>query len=235
MYICLSQNQTATFLASEFDPGTTGYLIAIATNSLGCPISFNALMGDEYVKFSTGHASNLTADAVAALNIPQVCDETAFTAKLNFNGIDYGLLGRALAVSNLPDRASGNDTLLILSSIGGNLAISATPLGPIYGILYNDTESPYSFGFAPNKCQIISTLSNNFPRTVPRIEQIIPPGRSGWLKLWAYDDAAIFGATINVNVTQGLDAPAFGHGRNLHKLTLTSAGALTIPLFPPTC
>src|SRR6188768_1026448 len=36
-YICLTANQTATFLASEQDPGTTGYLIAIATDGQGLP------------------------------------------------------------------------------------------------------------------------------------------------------------------------------------------------------
>ncbi|MCG3160102.1 MAG: hypothetical protein JMDDDDMK_01135 [Acidobacteria bacterium] len=235
MYICLTENQTASFLASEFDPGTTGYLIAIATDSSGCPAAFNALMGDEYVKFSTGHESSLAAEAAARLNIPSQCDENSFTAELRFDGINYNLLGRALALSTLTDRASGNSTLLILNRIGGNLTTTSAPLGPIYGLLFNDAESAFSFGFTPNTCQLVSILSNNFPRTVPRIEQIIPAGRSGWLKLWSFDDAAIFGAALNFNPEEELTPSAFGHGHNLHKLTLTAAGTLTIPVFPPNC
>ncbi|MGE0128331.1 MAG: hypothetical protein AB7U82_09650 [Blastocatellales bacterium] len=235
MFICLTESQTASFLASEFDPGTTGFLIAIATDNLGCPTAFNALMGDEYVKFSTGHKSSLAAEAAAGLNVPPQCDENSFTARLNFDGISYSLLGRALALSNLADRASGNNTLLILNRIGGNLATASARLTPVFGILYNDTENAFSFNFAPNTCQLISTLSNTFPRTVPRIEQIIPAGQSGWLKLWSYDDAAIFGAAINFNPESEMATSAFSHGHNLHKLTLTTIGTLTIPVFPPHC
>jgi hypothetical protein len=234
-YICLTENQTATFLASEFDPGTTGFLIAIATNNVGCPTSFNALMGDVYVKFSSGHKANLAADAVMALNIPTLCDETSFMAQLNFNGVNYARLGRVLALSTIPDRASGNDTMLILNRIGGNLVVASATLGPIFGIAYNDVESPFGFNFNPNRCQIVNSISNDFPRTAPRIEQIIPAGRSGWIRLWTTDDTAIFGAMINFNPNSGVDPGAYTQGHNLHKLTLTSIGSLTIPLIPPPC
>jgi hypothetical protein len=238
MSICLTPNQTASFLVSEYDPGTTGYLIAVAAAPNGCPAAFNALMGDEYVKFSTGHAANLAADAAAALGgliDSPPCDDNSYLAQLNFDGYSYDLLGRALALSNLPDRASGNNTLLVLNRIGGNLFEGAASLGPIFGILYNDTENSFSFNFTPTGCQLISPLSNSFPRTVPRIEQVIPAGRSGWMKLWSSGDAAIFGAMINANSDAISSASAFAHGHNLHKLTLTAAGTLIIPVFPPSC
>src|SRR5204863_3910432 len=45
-FICLTPNQTSTFLASDLDPGTTGYLVAVATDGVtGCPIDFNYLIG----------------------------------------------------------------------------------------------------------------------------------------------------------------------------------------------
>ncbi len=234
LYMCLTKNQTATFLASEFDPGTTGYLIAIATDSLGCPIAFNALMGDSYVKFASGHQANLAAEAAAGLN-PLPCDENAFLARLPFDGVSYNLLSRVVAISNIPDRASGNNTMLILNRIGGDLGTGLPPLGPIFGILYNDTENAFSFSFTPNSCQVINSFSNNFPRTVPRIETVIPAGRSGWMKLWSFNDAAIFGAVLNTNSDTATSASAFSHGHNLHKLTFTAAGVLTIPIFPPSC
>jgi hypothetical protein len=234
MYMCLTANQTASFLASEFDPGTTGYIIAVASDSAGCPIAFNALMGDEYVKFANGHQANLAAEAAAGLHVPP-CDDTAFAAQINFDGLSYNLLGRALALSNIPDRPSGNNTLLILNRIGGSLATGMAPLGSIFGILYSDAENAFSFSFAPNTCQLISTLSNNFPRTTPRIETVIPAGRTGWMKLWSFNDTAIFGAMINFNADAGTSASAYTHGHNLHKLTLTASGVLTIPIFPPNC
>ena len=55
--VCLTANQTATFLASDVDPGTSGYLVAVAIDRNGCPISFNHLIGEEYVKLSSGHAA----------------------------------------------------------------------------------------------------------------------------------------------------------------------------------
>src|SRR5262249_23116220 len=40
-FICLTANQTASFLASDVDPGVRGYIVAVASDgSLGCPISF---------------------------------------------------------------------------------------------------------------------------------------------------------------------------------------------------
>jgi len=66
--LCLTPNQTKSFLASDQDPGVTGYLVAIAVDSVtGCPINFNYLIGDEYVKFASGHEANLGAEAIAAL------------------------------------------------------------------------------------------------------------------------------------------------------------------------
>ncbi|MEK7413852.1 MAG: HYR domain-containing protein, partial [Planctomycetota bacterium] len=67
-YVCLTGNQTASFLASDLDPGVTGYLVAIAVDGVrGCPTNFNYLIGDEYVKFTTGHSANLGAEAISAL------------------------------------------------------------------------------------------------------------------------------------------------------------------------
>jgi hypothetical protein len=234
MTMCLTASQTATFLTSDFDPGTTGYLIAIAADYHGCPTVFNALLGDVYVKFSSGHQANLAAEAAAALK-QTYCDENSYAAEIKFDGVHYNLLSRALALSNIPDRASGNDTMIILNRIGGNLFTGMDPLGSIFGILYNDVENAFSFNFTLNSCQLISSLSNSFPRTTPRIEQIIPAGRSGWIKLWSFDDAAIFGAMIIANKEAATMASAFTQGHNLHKLTFTAVGALTIPVYPPSC
>src|SRR5262249_47992081 len=86
-FVCLTPNQTTSFLASDIDPGTTGYLIAVASDCVtGCPIAFNCLIGDAYVKFSTGHAANLGAEALAAVSPnPAACDGNSVTANLNFD------------------------------------------------------------------------------------------------------------------------------------------------------
>ena len=239
-YICLTPNQTASFLASDVDPGTTGYILAVVTDDFGCPISRNFLIGDAYVKFSSGHAANLTAEAFSALfnGVLPGCDGNSVSATLPFDGVvgsGYNLAPAVLADDNIPSRADGNDTLLIVNRFGGNLAIGASTLGTLFGILYDDAENPLSFNFT-GSCQFRSSLSNNFPRVAPRFENFIPAGRSGWLKIYNLTAAiGISGAAINFNPNAGTAANAFNGGHNLHKLTLTAAATVVIPVFPSNC
>ncbi|HMZ19967.1 MAG TPA: DUF11 domain-containing protein [Blastocatellia bacterium] len=249
-FLCLTPNQTTSFQISDLDPGVTGYIIAVAVDKNGCPANFNYLIGDEYVKFSTGHAANLGAEAVAAttgigtdanvLPDPLSCAGSSI-ASLVFDGgaptateRHYARLGRVVAASNVPSRADGNDTMLIVNRIGGNLGLGAASLGSLFGIFYDDAEASVSFTFNTGNCQFRSSLSNNFPRTTPRFEQFVPAGRSSWLKMGiagTANDGALTGAVINSN----LNANGFKGGHNLHKLTLSAAVTLTMPVFPPSC
>ncbi len=61
-YICLTANQTFSFLASEYDPNETGFLFAVAVNANGVPISHNYLIGDLYVKSTFGTTSYFQAN-----------------------------------------------------------------------------------------------------------------------------------------------------------------------------
>ncbi len=234
-YVCLTPNQTTSFLTSDLDPGTSGYLVAVAVDcATGCPTNFNFLIGDEYVKFASGQAANLKADGVAALPALPACDGNSVTAAINFDGVSYGRIPRTLALDNIGSRADGNDTLLILNRIGGNLGTGAATLGTIFGILYDDAENALSFSISGN-CQLRNTLSNNFPRTAPRFESFIPAGRTGWLKLFSQSDVGLTGAAINFNPNAGSSAGAFNQGHNLHALTLSSGMVYTVPVFPPSC
>ncbi|HMV85533.1 MAG TPA: hypothetical protein PLD20_08045 [Blastocatellia bacterium] len=235
-YLCLTGNQTTTFLASDLDPGTTGYVVAVAVDGRGCPTNFNYLIGDEYVKLQSGHAANLAAQSVSALagGLP-ACDANSSTAMLRFDGVSYNVLPHVLAADNLPSRADGNDTLLVLNRIGGNLGLGATTLSSLFGIFYNDTEASLSFSFTPGTCQFRSSISNNFPRLAPRFEQFVPAGRSGWFKIWLPDLAAMTGALINFNANTATSAGAFSQGHNLHALTTTTTAGYLMPVFPPHC
>jgi hypothetical protein len=237
-FICLSQNQTASFLAADFDPGTTGYIVAIASDPVtGCPINFNYLIGDEFIKLASGHAANLPAESIAAIpGALPTCNDNSVTAQLNFNGVSYNRLPRVLADSNIPSRQDGNDTLLVINRIGGNLATGAATLGTLFGLLYDDAEAGFSFSLAGG-CQLRGSFgATGFPRTVPPVNTIIPAGRTGWLKIYHQtEDIALLGAAINFNANAGTQSGAFNQGHNLHKLTLSSAATLTIPVFPPRC
>lgn len=235
VFICLTRNQTSSFRASDFDPGTMGYIVAMATDVFGCPIVQNSLIGDLYVKFASGHSANLGAEAAAANSLP-ACSGEAATATLAFNGTQYDRLPATVAIDNLPSRLDGNDTLLILNRVSGNLATGADPLGSIFGILFNDAENGYSFFIASNQCQLKTSITNTTPRTTPRLSTILPAGRSGWIKLYSITGtAALLGAVINYNQAASASVTAFNGGHNLHKLTLVPAATITVPLFPSNC
>ncbi len=235
-YICLTPNQTMTFLASEQDPGITGYLIAVATEvRLGCPITFNYLIGDAFIKLPTGHAANLGAEAISGIagGIP-LCNVNSVTARLNFDGISYGLVGRVLASSSIPSRGDGNDTLIVLNSMAGQLTTGLFNIGPIFGIVYDDAEHPHSFSLSA-ACQFRASLSNAIPRLTPRFETVIPAGQTGWMKLWGTTEVPMLGAQINFNPNSGSSGGAYSQGHNLHKRTLAASGFLIVPIFPPNC
>ncbi len=245
-YICLTANQTLTFLASEQDPGTTGYLVAVSTDGVfGCPNAFNFLIGDLYVKIELGHQANLGAEAFAALyddgspaTLPG-CDGADTTAELLFNGTTgYNRWPAVVAVSSIPARADGNDTFLIAVRGGGSLVSGAAATVALFGILYNDQEEPHSWTSLMS-CFFVRRLDDSFPRTTPRFQQVIPAGQSGWTKFWVSSGApavGLLGAVINHNPNAGTAAGAFRGGRNLHKLTLSPGpNTYTIPVFPPAC
>ena len=236
-YICLTPNQTASFLASDVDPGVKGYIVAVAVDGvLGCPIRFNWLIGDEYVKFASGHAANLGAVAFSRIGgEDESCGPNSFTAVLNFNGVDYNCAPAVLALDNVGSRADGNDTMIIINRVGGNLGIGAASLGTLFGLLYDDAENVLSFSVTGG-CQLMGSLSNNFPRTTPRFETFIPAGRTGWAKVYNQTAAiGILGAAINFNANAASSAGAFNGGHNLHHLTLNCTSVYTVPVFPPSC
>src|SRR5215813_159407 len=233
-FICLTENQTATFKTSDLDPGTTGYIVALATFSNGVPRQFNSLIGDEYVKFASGHTANLGAVAFSKLTATNVLSTDGTLAAVFFDGRilagSYNRAPRVVAADNIEARADGNDTLLILNRVGGDLSTSGAILGNMFGILYDDAETPLSFTTSGG-CQLRQSINNAFPRTAPRVEAHIPSGRSGWLKINGTGDIGIVGAVIN----RGTGDKAFNGGRNLHHLTLSGANTLVIPIFPSNC
>ena len=228
--IKLTPNQTTSFLASDIDPLVSGFMVAVAIDDAGCPISFNWLLGESLVKFSSGHRASLAAVAVrAAAGLPP-CPGDAVTATLAFDGVNYDLLPRMLALSNMQSLAQGNNSLLIINRVGGSLQAGMGVLGAMAGLAYDDLEKPASFTMNGGTCQVVRAISNSFPRTTPRLDQLIPAGRSGWMKFYvASSDQAILGAVINHATPVG---EGFIGGHNLHVMSQTSSGVLTVPIVP---
>jgi hypothetical protein len=242
-YICLSKSQTTSILASDVDPDVRGYIVAVAVNSYGIPVDFDYLIGDEYVKLASGHAANLGAEAIEALDPSLIIrdaqgrvvfdpNEAAnMTFVIAFDGVHYGLVPRVLALDSIASPRDGNDTLLVVNRVGGSLQTGGGNIGSMFGILFDELEAGYSYQIAGG-CQLVNSLSDNFPRTTPRLTNIIPAGSTGWTKFWATANVGILGAAINKNTSAS--ATSFNGGHNLHKLTYT-ADAYRVPVFTAMC
>ena len=231
-YICLLDDQTAVFLASDIVPGTQGYLVAVAVDNQGAPTNFNYLAGDAQIKLATGHQASLKAIAVAAITLPPF---SGGTATLNFDGVAYNRLPRTLAAEQLKSGLDGNNTMLAVARIGGNLASSGAALGPLSGNVYNAAGTAFPFTASSSGTQLFNQLSVSFPTVTPSFMQIIPAGATGWMHLAADSDFGIAGALLNFNANTGTQPTAHTGGHLLRALTLTSAASLTIPISAPQC
>jgi hypothetical protein len=234
--VCLTPNQTMTSFAAELDPGVTGYLIAVPIDSNGCPISFNHQIGDAYVKFESGHFGNYGAEQIsAAAEEAATCNANSVTALLEFDGIHYGRIPRVLAIDSILSPGDNNSTLIFIDRFGGDLQVGAARIGNLFGVLFGDQEDAHSWGFASNLCQFRGVLSDSIPRTVPRFQNVIPAGTTGWMKFWGGENVGLFGTTFTFNSQSNVAAGAFGGARNMHKLRFNERVTLTMPVFPPAC
>ncbi|NOT61613.1 MAG: DUF11 domain-containing protein, partial [Acidobacteria bacterium] len=236
-FLCLTPNQTASLLASDLDPGQTGYMMVVSVDcNTGLPMAFNCLIGDAFVKFGTGHQANLGAEAIAAnMMFPGGVDTTATSVTLRFNGMHYNRLPRILALDSVGSRADGNDTLLVVDAIAGNFITSGGSIVSLFGNLYDDAEQSFSFTQPAPNCQYRSVISNTFPRLLTRFDTLVPAGRTGWMKFWSSQDVGLFGVALNRNNNATSSSGAFNQGHNLHKLALTEASTVIVPVGVPSC
>ena len=237
-FICLTANQTVSFSMLDIDPGVMGFIIAVASDPVtGCPINFNFLIGDEYVKLASGHSANLGAEAVTAVAAnPVTCAATADTATLAFNGVAFGRLPRVLAADSIPSAADAS-TQIVINRIGGSLITGVGNIGTIFGVFFDDIETGISFNIPFSGCQRKFIVSDSLPRLTPRFSTFVPAGRTGWAKFWvgSANNAIVGAELVNFNAANSRNLGTFSGGHNLHKLTLTDAATLDIPIFTARC
>jgi len=237
VYFCLAPNQTLNLLGSDLDPGTTGYVLMVASDQVtGCPISFNFLIGSDFVKLGSGHAASLSAESYRALfngPLPEY-SRNASVATLSFDGVSYSKAPRMLAVDRFFSPLEGNSTILVANKFGGDLNGNATRVGEISGAVFDFAGNAFQFNMAEIPAQLIRTISDDFPQTTPKLTEYVPQGKTGWIRLMAKDEQAISGAVINFNPGAATMQGRFNGGHNLHPLDYTSA-AIIIPIFPPLC
>jgi hypothetical protein len=187
------------------------------------------------VKRPTGHSANLTAYAYAALFSDRLsgCDATSTTATVNLDGSDYNQSPRTVAVDKVRSRSDGNDTLLILDRVGGNLASgSIGSIGPVSGTLFDQSGTALPFSFNAAQPQLVQSIVNNFPVTSPPFEMAVPAGTVGWMKMAGDADIGLLGAVINFNANANATATAFSGGHGLRALTVTPAASFVVPVAP---
>lgn len=233
--ICLAPKQTDTYLTGSLDPGNSGYILIVAVDNDGCPVGANTLIGDALVKRPTGHSASLTAYAYAALFSDTLsgCDPTSTTANVNLDDSDYNRSPRTVAIDKVRSRADGNDTLLILDRVGGNLATgSIGNIGPVSGTLFDQSGMAFPFSFNVAQPQLLQSLTNTLPLTSPPFGTVVPAGTVGWMKMAGDADIGLLGAVINFNPNANAAANAFNGGHGLRVLTVTPAASFVVPVAP---
>src|SRR5581483_4357102 len=100
--ISLAGNQTRSLLMSNEQPGTHGYVIAVATDRRGVPTQFNWLIGSASIHDSLGHEATYNAFAVAKRTAGSIqVPDGAPTADMVFNNAQYDELPKNVAVDNI--------------------------------------------------------------------------------------------------------------------------------------
>lgn len=253
-FLCLTRNQTTSFMASDLDPNVTGYLVVIAVDSQGRPVSFNYLAGDELVVTPTGHKFGLAAMAAARRDgdFASPVNANGTSATLYFNGAQYDYLPYAMSLDSFPSQVGGvgaplADTRLYVYSPLTDLATGGPAFnGTLFFIVRDDQENNYS-GQLPLSCYLSSDKQRVVSvRTTPNINVLVPAGRTGWMTFYGFGTRQVIcnssGAlTTLTNVplmgATATKSGAFFGGHNLRHATAynTPGYSITIPVFAPGC
>jgi hypothetical protein len=217
-FIGLTPNQTASFLVSDFDPGITGYMVAVAVD--GGPTRFNYLVGDEYIRESDGRQANLAAVAVAKLSYGNVEPDNG-VATLYFDGKEYDRLPNVVALSSFNSQVTDNTEVYIYSPSANLATGEASGTTTVFTLVYDDVENVFSTSI---RFECYGTIRLSSLRVAAgSLNRIVPVGRTGWIRFNG-SGKPLLGASIQ-------RGPVFMGGHNLHALTLLSNYSISIPSF----
>jgi hypothetical protein len=253
-FICLTRNQTASFVASDLDPNVTGYIIVVAVDAEGRPVGFNFLAGDELVVTPTAHRFGLAAVAAARRdgNYASPLNSDGLTSTMFFNGQQYDFLPFTMVLDSFPSQVPGlgapsaDTRLYVYSPLPELLTGGAAFSGALFFIIHDDAENNFS-GSLPLNCFLTSDKQRiTSIRTAPNINNIVPSGRTGWASFYAIGNRTIvcnvFGDTVSLTNVPLMGATAtrvgqFTGGHNLRSATTFSEPgySITVPVFTPPC
>jgi hypothetical protein len=217
-FVSLSRNQTATILMSDFDPGVTGYLVAVAVGD--GPTQFNFLIGDEYIRETDGRQANIQAIGVAKLTAGGVMADPDGGAALLFNGVEYERLPSSIGLSSFNSQVTDSTQVNLLIPTSNLLIGTPPPATRLFTIVYDDAENPFSTNVSVS-CYATFLVSSL--RITGGVNTKIPAGRTGWIR-FSGSGRPVLGFAQN-------RGPVFNGGHNLHVLQLLSSYSITVPAF----
>ena len=226
-FVCLTPNASLSINTSEYDPETTGWLLAVAVDAAGKPVQNNSLIGNAFVNDST-YMDNYGAESFwAHSSLLSAMDGSSMTATLFFDGSSYDAVPNQL-VTEIQSPLSVTGQKIVTVGMSGDLTLGTlTGAGQVgIGVAYNGDERAASFsGLLTGKCQASNVLTNTIPRVPGTLGGLIPKGQVGTIKLNIGAGVGLI-MTPKTNKWSGI--------RGFHKTGLTST-SITIPVFVPVC
>lgn len=229
--ICLAAQQTTSFVMSDFDPGTTGYVIAVACDAQGRPTQFNWLIGNAQLRQTSPLNSQKFDSTLSAIALAKITSGALTpannVAEMAFDNTTYDRLPAQLAADNLPSQgtsaANANATVLSLYRPLASLAGGA-PSAQLNFTLNNSTGQSTT-GTQALGCYTDMRLSSL--RVNPTVATTLPVGKTGWMRISAADNGPLIGAQFN----SGL----YTSGTSLRAVTFASDYRIAIPIKVPGC
>ncbi len=229
--LCLPPRRTTGLLASDLDPGSRGYMIAVACDASGQPIQFNWLSGSVQVKQPNpvnGLPFDISLSAIAiAKRSGGAVTAAGGKAEMAFDDTMYDRLPTQLAADDVQSQANGaNSTVITVFRPLPNLA-GGSPSATIHVTGYNSDGNNTSADVnATNTCyRDINLPTLKLAPTL--IRDFIQPGASAWFSIAPTDSLPVLGAQFNYG--------KFSGGHTSRPLTFAIDYRISIPVAPLTC
>lgn len=232
-YVCLTPNGSLQILASVYDPGITGYLIAVAVNASGVPTQNNCFIGSAFVRDDDNKIIDSYGAESFFKNTPGAAPTNASgNATITLDGFEYDRAPVQFSVQVQEPNIA--DESVILASISGDLGtkLQNTSQDGV-GLLYREDEA--SASFQPqigSGCWSQTALDRSKIRIVPGSFDTFLNFSHGYLKFSV--TAPSVGLLVSKQGPAGTPVNRWSGIRTLHK-TLFGTAQLIAPVFPPYC
>jgi len=231
----LTPGQTYSILVSDFDSGETGYIIAVAEDDLGCPISFNYLIGSANFKNSQGSQGEYNAFGFKSYltqgTTHDNCVDNSITptANLTFNGVEYEQAPNMLYAPGLFNSSSisGENSQIVFAALNGSLLTGMDNSATYSALIYDQNEQVRSQSLPVWGCfeSVAQTTLN----------PLLPTTGPAWIKLTAANNVPGVGLYMHYN--SGTNTNAFTGADQLYGVCTTGGcinTSMTMPVFPLT-